>query len=209
MFIIFEGLDNCGKTTQANSLVQKLTAENPDKKVYLFREPGGTPMAENLRSVVKAHYAESVSPVTEMLIMFASRNQLAQKIRSLLAEGSIVICDRWFYSTFAYQCGGKSVSEDAFSACVDMCDLKNMRPDILFFMSNSRGKDREVFDDRIEQEYSDKKKQILSAYERIINGSFDHTIMPKNHVTVDIAGETEEETADNIYSSVCSLGFVV
>lgn len=209
MFIVFEGLDNCGKTAQANRLLSKLSMEYQDKKVYLFREPGGTPMAEAIRHVVKSDYSETVCATTEMLLMFAARNQLAKHIKNLLDSGSVVICDRWFYSTFAYQCGGKDVSEDSFAACVDMCDLRSMRPDILFFMSNSKGNDREVFDDRIEREYSTKKKQILSNYERIINGSYDHTIMPKNHVTVDIAGETEIETADNIFNSVMSLGYVV
>lgn len=209
MFIVFEGLDNCGKTVQSQRLYAKLSLEYPDTKVYIFREPGGTAMAEAIRKTVKDKYQETVSPVTELLLMFAARNQLASHIRNLLAEGSIVICDRWHYSSFAYQCGGKDVDEASFSACIEICGLKDLRPDILFFMSNSKGKDRVVFDDRIEEEYSKHKKNIMLAYERIINGSFDHTIMPKNHVTVDIAGEEESETSENIFNSVMSLGYVV
>lgn len=209
MFIVFEGLDNCGKTVQSLELCKRLSKHYPDKEVHIYREPGGTPMAEAIRQTVKADYTETVSPITEMLLMFAARKQLFMHIEELLSRGVIVICDRWFYSTYAYQCGGKGVSEDSFAACIDMCGLRSMRPDILFFMSNSKGKDREVFDDRIEREYSTKKKHILSYYERIINGSYDHTIMPKNHVTVDIAGELEGETADNIFNSVMSLGYVV
>lgn len=209
MFIVFEGLDNCGKTVQSMTLCKKLTERYPDKEVHIYREPGGTPMAEAIRQTVKSEYAETVSPITEMLLMFAARKQLYLHISELLSRGAIVVCDRWYYSTFAYQCGGKGVSEESFLSCIEICGLRSLRPDILFYMSNSKGKDLEVFDDRIEREYATKKKQISHAYERIINGSFDHTLMPKNHVTVDIAGETEAETADNIFSSVMSLGYVV
>jgi dTMP kinase len=209
MFIVFEGLDNCGKSVQSFQLIKNLSAKYPNKRIFIFREPGGTPMAEKIRDTVKDNYEESVSPVTELLLMFASRKQLSTQIRELLKTEAIVVCDRWFYSTYAYQCGGKGVEEKHFANCIDMCDLRSMRPDILFYMSNSRGKDLEVFDDRIEEEYSTKKKQVSLAYERIINGSFDHTLMPKNHVTVDIAGQTISETSESIFNSIMTLGYVI
>lgn len=101
MFITFEGLDCTGKTTQIEFLRREL--KRLENNVVVTREPGGTPLAEDLRTFVKTH-ADELNPVSEALIFNAARVENFEKVvKPSMDKGFIVLGDRSFDSTFAYQ----------------------------------------------------------------------------------------------------------
>ena len=107
MFISFEGIDGSGKSTQIKLLKEKLEAAG--KNVDVYREPGGTPVSERIRELLLDPAVE-MDDVAELLLFSAARAQLvAGKIRPALNEGRIVICDRFFDSTTAYQGAGRNL----------------------------------------------------------------------------------------------------
>ncbi len=107
-FISLEGIEGAGKSTLARALEAALRARG--LPVLLTREPGGTPLAEQLRALVLTRGAEHISPEAETLLMFAARAiHLDNLIRPALAAGTWVICDRFTDATRAYQGGGRGV----------------------------------------------------------------------------------------------------
>jgi dTMP kinase len=111
MFITFEGPDGSGKSTQICLLVEHLRQQG--YPVFQTREPGGTPIGDQIRAVLHDLKNEGMHPHTEILLYAASRAQLvAQEIRPRLAAGEIVICDRYADSTLAYQGYGHGLDLD-------------------------------------------------------------------------------------------------
>ena len=108
LFISFEGIEGCGKTTQALLLAKWLKSRG--HQVVVTREPGGTPIAEKIRKVLLDSKNHRMSPLTELLLLQASRAQhLAQVIIPALKAGKIVICDRFADSSTAYQGYGRGM----------------------------------------------------------------------------------------------------
>jgi dTMP kinase len=115
MFITLEGPEGAGKTTQLRSLADFLRARGHD--VVTTREPGGTPIGDQIRGVLHDTANVAMSPTAEMLLYAASRAQLvAEVIRPALAAGRVVLCDRYADSTMAYQGYGRSLDRDALAA---------------------------------------------------------------------------------------------
>ena len=103
LFISFEGIDGAGKSTHLDALAQAFRAQG--RVVTLTREPGGTPLAEKLRTLV---LNDAMDPMTEALLVFAARrDHLQQVIEPALERGEVVLCDRFTDATFAYQGGGR------------------------------------------------------------------------------------------------------
>lgn len=103
LFLSFEGIDGAGKSTHIEALAAALRARG--RTVVLTREPGGTPLAEQLRALA---LNEAMDPLTEALLMFAARREhLLQVIEPALARGDAVLCDRFTDATFAYQGAGR------------------------------------------------------------------------------------------------------
>jgi dTMP kinase len=114
-FITFEGLDGSGKTTQLRRLGAVLTAEG--RAVVSLRQPGGTALGDRIRGVLLDSKSEEelggIAPAAEMALMFADRAQsLAQVIRPALAEGAVVLCDRYTDSSEAYQGAGRGIGPE-------------------------------------------------------------------------------------------------
>lgn len=109
MFITFEGIDGSGKSTQIKLLKERL--EESGKKVDVFREPGGTMVSERIRALLLDPEIE-IDPFAELLLFSAARAQLvSDKIRPALEGGHIVICDRFFDSSTAYQGAGRNLGD--------------------------------------------------------------------------------------------------
>lgn len=167
LFITLEGPEGAGKTTNQEYLAEQLRARGVT--VVLTREPGGTALAEQIREILLAPHDESMAADTELLLMFAARAQhLAQVIRPALAEGKVVICDRFTDATYAYQGGGRGLD------CSRIAQLEqfvqgDLRPDttLLFDLSVAEGMSRAVARgklDRFEQERQDFFEAVRQSY---------------------------------------------
>jgi dTMP kinase len=110
-FITFEGLDGSGKSTQLRLLARTLQAQG--RTVTTTRQPGGTELGDQIRAVLLNSSTQNVAPLAEMALMFADRAQsIHQVIEPALAEGHIVLCDRFTDSTEAYQGGGRGLGSE-------------------------------------------------------------------------------------------------
>jgi dTMP kinase len=154
-FIVIEGLEGAGKSTAI--AVCQAYLENKQIEFINVREPGGTPMAEELRSIVKQAHQETVTSETELLIMYAARSQLvANVIYPALKKGTWVLGDRHDLSSQAYQGGGRGIAQEQLSFLADMV-LKGLKPDLTIYLDIEpavgleRAKGRGELD-RIEQE---------------------------------------------------------
>lgn len=134
LFITFEGMDGSGKSTQARLLAEFLRGRLGSEKIVLTREPGGTEIGEQIRAVIHALKNKEMSPTTEFLLYNAARAQIvAQVIRPALAQGKIVLCDRYADSTIAYQGYGRQLDMNM------VCDViryatGGLKPDLTFYL---------------------------------------------------------------------------
>jgi dTMP kinase len=133
-FIVIEGLEGAGKTTAREYLVGLLQAQGLEQIIYT-REPGGTPLAEQLRGLVKQHtQQEQIQPATEVLLMYAARVQLVETIiKPALQQGKWVIGDRHDLSTQAYQGGGRGVDQQLLTTLKQQL-LADFRPDLTLYL---------------------------------------------------------------------------
>ena len=128
LFITLEGPEGAGKTTNREFLAERLRAAG--RETLLTREPGGTPLAERIRELLLAPSDEPMASDTELLLMFAARAQhLDQVIRPALAAGKVVLCDRFTDATYAYQGGGRGLSEARIAVLEDFVQ-GTLRPDL-------------------------------------------------------------------------------
>lgn len=126
-FITFEGTEGVGKSTQLENAAT--TLKQLGVELIVTREPGGTPMAENIRELLLAPREEPVHETTELLLMFAARAQhLHNRILPALDQGKWVLCDRFTDATFAYQGGGRGVSRERI-ALLEALVQGDVRPD--------------------------------------------------------------------------------
>ena len=129
LFITFEGTEGSGKTTQISLLAERLRSMG--YAVRTLREPGGTPIGEEVRHTLKhSPVNHAMTPEAELLLMNASRAQLVREvIRPALASGAIVLCDRFYDSTTAYQGHGRQLDLEMVRNIVDVA-VGDTRPDL-------------------------------------------------------------------------------
>lgn len=132
LFITFEGPDGSGKSTQIKLLAERLAAQG--YHLLLTREPGGTDIGEQIRAVVHDLKNRAMQPRAEVLLYSAARAQLVgEKIKPHLAAGGIVLCDRYYDSTLAYQGYGHGLELDALRAITDFA-TQHLRPDLTLLL---------------------------------------------------------------------------
>ena len=136
-FIVFEGIEGCGKSYQSNKLSNNLKRKGIS--TVLTREPGGTKSAELIRKLILKDYfskdnSEKFDKYTDTLLYLASRNEhIVNKIKPELEKKKIVICDRFIDSTFAYQVYGKKIKK-SFIDYIHKFILRGVKPDITFIL---------------------------------------------------------------------------
>ena len=194
MFIVFEGLDGCGKTTQLQLLKYNLE-KNGYKNVKTFREPGSTELSEKIRDTLLNF---DLTDIQRMFLFLTARNSLVQEeIKPAVENNEIVLCDRYTSSTLAYQGYGKNVTDIGVIHRLNNLACENIHPDLTIFL------DVPVEDCKKRQEISDKmEKSSADVYEKIYNG---YKQLSKNNNWVVVDGtKTVEEIAEEIFNIVKS-----
>ena len=168
MFITFEGIDLSGKSTQAKLLYKYL--KKTKKRVILLREPGGTKISEKIRKLILDKRNTGMDYVTEFLLFSASRRQLTEEvIKPHLKQGYIVICDRYYDSSTAYQGYGGKIELNVINR-VNKIASGNLIPDLslLINISYNESLKRKVknrnADDRIEQKKKSYFNKVVKGY---------------------------------------------
>ena len=166
-FITLEGGEASGKSTNLRVIAHYLRSKRIP--FVLTHEPGGTPLAEELRGFLLQHHDECIAPKTELLLMFASRAQhIAEVILPALEQGKWVVCSRFTDSSYAYQGGGRGVPE-ADIATLEKFVQGDLQPDLTLLldvpvdMALERANKRGLLD-RIEQEDREFFERIRAAY---------------------------------------------
>ena len=167
IFITVEGIEGVGKSTHIDRLSRTIEAHG--HKVLKTREPGGTPTAELIRSVVLGHADEPIPDGAELLLMFASRSLLVENvIRPALIAGSWVVSDRFVDASRAYQGGGRGVPMERVNLLADWV-LGDLRPDLTILLDapvetgmerTGRRGDR----DRLDSERAEFYQRVREAY---------------------------------------------
>ena len=133
LFITFEGTEGVGKSTAIRSASDWLAEQGVPHRVT--REPGGTPMAEEIRELLLRSREEPVDPTCELLLMFAARAQhLARVIRPALEGGEWVLCDRFTDATYAYQGGGRELDAAPVAQLESLVQGETLRPDAVLWL---------------------------------------------------------------------------
>ena len=129
LFIVFEGLDGSGKSTQIKALNDKLKLNNYD--VISLREPGSTEIGDKVLEILES--SQKLTPIMEFLLFSISRSAIIdEKITPSLNENKIVLCDRYFYSSIAYQGSGRDLDND-FIHKINNKIVNDVIPDIVFY----------------------------------------------------------------------------
>ena len=157
-FIVFEGVEGCGKSYQSKKLFNKLKKNKID--AILTREPGGTKSSELIRNLILKDYfsknsKEKFDKYTDTLLYLAARNEhIINKIKPALQKKKVVICDRFVDSTLAYQVYGKKVDIN-FINNIHKKILRKLKPDLVFVLKVSEKSSRERL----------KKRKIKNRYD--------------------------------------------
>ncbi len=182
-FIVIEGLEGAGKTTAIKNVVSVLQ-EKGITDIIFTREPGGTPLAEQLRNLIKQGIdGENITAKAEVLMLYAARIQLIEQvIKPALSRGAWVIGDRHDLSSQAYQGGGRGI-DPLFMAMLRDTVLQGFKPDLTFYLDISpkeglaRARQRGKLD-RIEQE-------SLSFFDRTRQRYLELAIADVSIITID------------------------
>ncbi len=166
-FITFEGIEGVGKTTNIDFLADLIEAQG--HAVMKTREPGGTPIAEDIRNILKKHGNEPLPDVAELLLMFAARSiNVNNAIRPALEDGTWVISDRFTDSTRAYQGGGRGFPRDSIEWLATFVH-GDLQPDLTILLdapvdTAMQRADRRGELDRFEVEQADFFNRVRQAY---------------------------------------------
>ena len=201
MFITFEGIEHCGKTTQSRLIADRL--RNTRRSVVLTREPGGTPFGTAIRELVLQPSTDPIDTTAELLLFAADR---AQHVRTLiqpaLADGKVVISDRFHDSTRAYQGYGRGIDMDTIDRAISLA-TGGLEPDLTILMDvdveTSRAR-AEANDDRIEQDSNAFFDRVRHGFLEIARNSASRIIVvngtePTQDVTARVAAAVDRRLA--------------
>jgi dTMP kinase len=167
-FITLEGGEGVGKSSNLEFIRRHLEAAG--KTVIVTREPGGTPLGEQVRALLLDHRHDGMSADAELLLMFAARAEhLAQVIRPALAAGKWVLCDRFTDATYAYQGGGRGIAAERIAA-LETWVQGDLRPDLTLLLDApvavgmGRAGRRAANADRFEREQTAFFEQVRHTY---------------------------------------------
>ncbi len=193
-FIVFEGPDRCGKSTQANMLNKYLSARGFD--VVITREPGGDNVSEEIRRIL-LDPTNTVGPMAELLLYEASRAQhTEQKIIPALEAGQVVICERYTMSSCAYQGYGRGIDMDIINKLNEIA-TRGVKPDLtlVFLMSDKYFTERGeyLFSDRLELEDEAFRHKMRRGYKELAAKTENAVIINADRPIAEIEQEVLKE----------------
>jgi len=199
--ITFEGIDLCGKSVQIERLKEKLLDRNIP--FLLLREPGGTVFSEKIRQVLLTKENETMSPITEFLLFSAARAQIVKKkIIPALRKGSIVICDRYYDSSTAYQGYGRGINLSMINKINEFA-TETIKPNISFLIDidldemEQRKKLQKHKLDRMEDQAREFFKKVRTGYLTIASQEQERFVVINGKNTIDtIAKEIWEKVEE-------------
>ena len=198
MFISFEGIEGSAKSTQIELIEELIRAKG--YQVKKLREPGTTELGEKIRNIFLEKTSETVDPITEAFLLYASRKHLDQNfLRQNLSDGAIVIADRYADATLAYQSYGKGLDHNFVKLIHDSSQL--LSPDLTFYMdisaelSRERISDREM--DRMESESIDFFKKVREGYLQIAHDNPERVVVLDANKTIDELHESIKKIISN------------
>ena len=173
LFIVFEGLDGSGKSTQPQLLNDKLLFDKISS--ISFREPGSTVTGDKIVEILESD--QKLSPISELLLFYVSRSAIIEeKIKPALDNHDVVICDRYFYSSIAYQGYGRGIDINFINQINDQV-VKNIIPDLIFYMDINweEKKNRKGINvkDRFEKEDRNFHNKVRSGYKSLAKKDLD------------------------------------
>jgi dTMP kinase len=184
MIISFEGIDGSGKSTQAKLLLEWL--QQREESVLYVREPGGTDVSERIRDML-LDPAITMDPFTEMLLFSAARSELVRtRIRSVHEKGGIVVCDRFFDSTVAYQGGGRQLADPQWLERFQRSVTGGMVPDRTYLVRVNLDTAQERLQvrfgeeeaaDRMEQAGGEFFQRVIDTYDRLAEADPDRFLV--------------------------------
>lgn len=202
LLITFEGIDGSGKSTQARLLDEYLRKKGYE--TVLVREPGGTELSERVRSLL-LEPSLNVQPFAELLLFSAARAQLvAERIRPALEEGKIVICDRFYDSTTAYQGAGRGVAEPAWLQSFHRRVTSNLVPDRTYLVeidpatAQARRDESDDSADRMETVGMDFYGRVVGAYAELAAEHPDRFLCLDGDRSIDALQEDIREDVDHL-----------
>ncbi|MCX5770219.1 MAG: dTMP kinase [Candidatus Hydrogenedentes bacterium] len=199
-FITFEGVEGCGKSTQVRRLQERLVRLGRD--VVVTREPGGTPVAEAIRSILLDCAHAGMRPMTELLLYAAARAQhVAEVIAPALDAGKTVLCDRFADSTTAYQGAGRGVEPETVAVAHRLA-TGGVWPDITIVLDvpvelGLARANASCGPDRIEQESIEFHRRVREGFLALARQD------PRRVLVIDGTG-SEDEVADEVASAIAS-----
>lgn len=207
LLISFEGLDKVGKSTQVNLLLKHLKKSGVEP--VLVREPGSTETSERIREILTDRsLVGKILPLTEFLLYSASRAQLvAETIKPAIERGEVVVTDRYYDSSTAYQGYGRGI-DISFIDTVNMASTDGLVPDLTILLvadksinntkKNIKRFSPDLFDDRLEREFLQFRKKVQAGYQKIARKE------KKRFLIVD-ASEKKSEIAKKIAARIDQL----
>ncbi len=203
LLISFEGIDGSGKSTQCKMLYHELIDRG--FVVHLYREPGGTRISEKIRNILLDRENMEMSPVTEMLLYFASRNQLiSEKVVPALKKGEIVLLDRFVDSTIAYQGYGRNLSLESIQKVADVA-IGTVTPDLTILVdtpletAEDRMEDRDL--DRLEAENVEFKLRTKNGYLKLAEADSHRFLVLDGRDSIDTLKRTVLTRIDQLLDS--------
>ncbi len=194
---VFEGNDGAGKTTAAKAVKERLEKEGWD--VLLTREPGGSPIAEQIRELLLS-VSNAMDPKTEALLYAAARREhLVSTLLPALEEGKIVLCDRFLDSSLAYQGKGRNLGLEEIEALNDF-GLEGFRPARTLFFSLDLETEKKRMEERGDLNRLDLEPD---SFHMKVREGFDQLMEkhPERYAIVD-ASKSREEVADQAYALI-------
>ena len=197
-FITVEGIEGAGKTSCLDLLEQRIRRRGHE--VLVTREPGGTPLGEDLRQLLLGHRHDGMADDTELLLMFAARAEhLHAKIEPALAAGSWVLCDRFTDATYAYQGYGRGIDLQRIAA-LETWVLGERRPDLTLLLDlpvevGLERAGRRSTPDRFE-------RQALTFFDRVRQGYLSLAASAPGRFRVIDAGQSLDEVSRQVTATI-------